>query len=55
MPADERASQREAGLPLPEHVSALIGCLRGPVDLGSNHDKYLTYPDREEAGGAASA
>jgi len=55
MPADERASQREAGLPLPEHLSALIGCLRGPVDLGSNHDKYLTYPNREEAGGAASA
>lgn len=27
----------------------------GPADLGRNHDKYLTYADREEAGGAASA
>jgi hypothetical protein len=53
--ADERAAQREADPPLPEHLSALIGCLHGPADLGSNHDKYLTYPGREEAGGAASA
>jgi hypothetical protein len=27
----------------------------GPSDLGRNHDKYLSYPDREEASGAASA
>ena len=40
---------------LPRHLSALIGSLRGPADLGRNHDKYLTYADREEAGGAASA
>lgn len=40
---------------LPRHLSALIGSLRGPADLGRNHDKYLTYPDRQEAGGAASA
>jgi hypothetical protein len=40
---------------LPEHLSALVGSLHGPEDLGRNHDKYLTYADREEAGGAASA
>jgi hypothetical protein len=41
--------------PLPEHLSALIGSLNGPPDLGRNHDKYLTYADRDDADGAASA
>lgn len=40
---------------LPEHLSVLLGSLQGPVDLGRNHDKYLTYPDRDDADGAASA
>ena len=40
---------------LPEHLSALVGSLHGPEDLGRYHDKYLRYADREEAGGAASA
>jgi hypothetical protein len=40
---------------LPAHLSALVGSLRGPADLGRNLDKYLTYADREEANGAASA
>jgi len=40
---------------LPRHLSALIGSLQGPADLGRSHDKYLAYADREEAGGAASA
>ena len=40
---------------LPRHLSALIGSLQGPEDLGRNHDKYLSYTDREEASGAASA
>ena len=40
---------------LPRHLSALVGALSGPPDLGRNHDKYLAYPDREETGGAASA
>jgi hypothetical protein len=53
-PSDETAEPEK--LPaLPRHLSALIGSLRGPADLGRNHDKYLTYADREEAGGAASA
>ena len=53
-PGEEEAQHDE--LPaLPRHLSALIGSLRGPADLGRNHDKYLTYADREEAGGAASA
>ncbi len=53
-PGEEEAQHEE--LPaLPTHLSALIGSLRGPADLGRNHDKYLTYTDREEAGGAASA
>ena len=53
-PGEDEAQHEE--LPaLPRHLSALIGSLRGPADLGRNHDKYLTYADREEAGGAASA
>ena len=40
---------------LPPHLAALVGALKGPPDLGRNHDKYLAYPDRDEAGGAASA
>jgi hypothetical protein len=53
--ADERAAEREAAPALPEHLPALAGSLPGPADLGRNHDKYLTYADREEAGGAAPA
>ena len=41
--------------PLPENLAALVGSIQGPADLGRNHDKYLAYPDREQAGGAASA
>jgi hypothetical protein len=41
--------------PLPENLAALVGAIQGPADLGRNHDKYLAYPDREQAGGAASA
>lgn len=51
---DEAAEPGKAPA-LPRHLSALIGSLKGPADLGRNHDKYLTYTDREEAGGAASA
>jgi hypothetical protein len=40
---------------LPRHLAALVGALTGPPDLGRNHDKYLAYPDRDEASGAASA
>ena len=40
---------------LPRHLAALVGVLKGPPDLGRNHDKYLAYPDRDEASGAASA
>jgi hypothetical protein len=40
---------------LPRHLAALVGALNGPSDLGRNHDKYLAYPDRDEASGAASA
>jgi hypothetical protein len=52
---DEDETQHEELPVLPRHLSALIGSLRGPADLGRNHDKYLTYDDRENAGGAASA
>jgi hypothetical protein len=48
-------AQHEERPALPKHLSALVGSLRGPADLGRNHDKYLTCADREEAGGAASA
>jgi hypothetical protein len=43
-------AQHEELPALPRHLSALIGSLRGPEDLGRNHDKYLTYADREEGG-----
>jgi len=59
MSEDTRPGEEDTGHDdrpaLPRHLSALIGPLRGPADLGSNHDKYLTYADREDAGGAASA
>jgi hypothetical protein len=40
---------------LPPHLAALVGALKGLPDLGRNHDKYLAYPDRDKASGAASA
>jgi hypothetical protein len=40
---------------LPRHLAALVGALKEPSDLGRNHDKYLAFPDRDEASGAASA
>lgn len=40
---------------LPRHLAALVGALKGPLDLGRNHDKYLAYQDRDEDSGAASA
>ena len=42
-------------LPLPEHLCTLVGSVHGPPDLGRNHDKYLTYAERDDADGAASA
>ena len=59
MADDAQASKQAAGgddaPALPEHLSLLVGSLQGPADLGRNHDKYLTYPDRDDADGAASA
>jgi len=56
---DERSGRQaredEQAPPLPEHLSALVGSLDGPPDLGRNHDKYLTYADRDDADSAASA
>jgi hypothetical protein len=56
---DERSAGQATGddeaPPLPEHLSALIGSLDGPPELGLNHDKYLTYADRDDADSAASA
>ncbi|MGH3254925.1 MAG: hypothetical protein ACRDOU_05850 [Streptosporangiaceae bacterium] len=40
---------------LPEHLASLVGSLQGPADLGRNHDKYLSYADRDQSDGAASA
>ncbi len=53
----QRASRagRDDVRALPEHLPALVGSLHGPEDLGRNHDKYLTYTDRDDADGAASA
>jgi hypothetical protein len=52
---DSREDDGSPAPPLPENLAALIGAIQGPADLGRNHDKYLAYPDREQAGGAASA
>ena len=40
---------------LAAHLSALVASLVGPPGLGRNHDKYLTYADRDDADSAASA
>ena len=55
MRAAEQAPRDDQVPPLPEHLSLLVGSLHGPADLGRNHDKYLTYADRDDADGAASA
>jgi hypothetical protein len=56
MVGDEDANRERDEIPgLPRHLAALVGALKGPPDLGRNHDKYLAYPDRDEASGAASA
>lgn len=56
---DRRAAEQASGhkdVPaVPEHLAVLIGSLHGPADLGRNHDKYLTYTDRDDADGVASA
>jgi hypothetical protein len=54
-PASKQGAGRDDVRALPEHLSAVVGSLHGPEDLGRNHDKYLTYPDRDDADGAASA
>jgi hypothetical protein len=51
--ADAFPDEEQPGLP--PHLAALVGALKGPADLGRNHDKYLAYPDRDADSGAASA
>jgi hypothetical protein len=53
--AEDAGQERDETAGLPRHLAALVGALNGPSDLGRNHDKYLSYPDREEASGVASA
>jgi hypothetical protein len=53
--ASRQAAREDDAPALPEHLSVLVGSLQGPADLGRNHDKYLTYADRDDADGAASA
>lgn len=52
-PVDASGDEGQSGLP--RHLAALVGALKGPADLGRNHDKYLAYPDRDADSGAASA
>jgi hypothetical protein len=52
---EDAGLEQDEAAGLPRHLAALVGALSGPPDLGRNHDKYLSYPDREEASGAASA
>jgi hypothetical protein len=54
-PGADAVRGRDEVRELPRHLAVLIGALTGPSDLGRNHDKYLAYPDRDEASGAASA
>ena len=51
----DAGQERDEAAGLPRHLAALVGALSGPSDLGRNHDKYLSYPGREEGSGAASA
>jgi hypothetical protein len=53
--AEETSPDRDEIPKLPRHLAVLVGALKGPSDLGRNHDKYLAYPDRDEVSGAASA
>jgi hypothetical protein len=53
--ATNQAAGQDDSPALPEHLAALVGLLHGPADLGRNHDKYLTYTDRDDADGVASA
>jgi hypothetical protein len=55
VPPDKEPAEKDDAAELPRHLAALVGSLRGPADMGLNHDKYLTYTDREKTGGAASA
>jgi hypothetical protein len=52
---ENASQQRDEILGLPQHLAALVGALKGPPDLGRIQDKYLAYPDRDEASGAAFA
>jgi hypothetical protein len=52
---DDASGDRDEIPGLPPHLAALVGALKGPPDLGRNHDKYLVFSDRDEASGAASA
>jgi hypothetical protein len=52
---EDADQERDDTAGLPQHLAALVGALNGPSDLGRNHDKYLAYPDRDEASGATSA
>jgi hypothetical protein len=54
-PASGQADGGDDVPALPEHLASLVGSLQGPADLGRNHDKYLSYADRDQADGAASA
>jgi hypothetical protein len=54
-PASDRPDGGDDVPALPEHLASLVGSLEGPADPGRNHDKYLSYADRDPSEGAASA
>jgi hypothetical protein len=54
-PASGRADGGDDVPALPDHLAILVGSLQGPADLGRNHDKYLSYTDRDQSDGVASA
>ena len=53
--ADVVGHRKLEGAVTPANQSHNGGALTGLPDPGRNHDKYLAYPDRDEASGAASA
>jgi hypothetical protein len=49
VPASGQADGGDDVPGLPEHLASMVGSLQGPADLGRNHDKYLSYADRDQA------
>lgn len=54
-PASGQAGGGDDVPALPEHLASLVGSLQGLADLGRNHDKYVSYTDRDQPDGVSPA